>query len=199
MTGGTRWIGIGLLVVGGALLAVWALLQAPALPRPAATDPQPVIIQRPGSQASPAPPRLPPVRVEGTAIVTVDQQGRPQWDIRAEVVAVRGDARTVTMTSVEGTYFEAGEPSVSFAAPRGSFFMGSRNLTLEGGARARAVSGRALSADTVTWSLKAKQIEAAGNVVFHQEGMVVRADRLRADTALRNATLSGNIRVTVAE
>ena len=56
-----------------------------------------------------------------------------------------------------------------------------------------------MSADTVTWILKARQIEAKGNVVFRQERMVVRADRLLADTALRNATLSGNIRVTVAE
>jgi LPS export ABC transporter protein LptC len=199
MAGDRRWIGIGLVVVAAIVLTVWALLQTPAPSRLEGTSAPPAAAERPRPPASPTPGRLPPVRVEGTAIMTVDPQGRPQWDIRAEVVSVRGDTRTVAMTAVEGTFFEEGEPSVSFAAPRGAFFIASRNVTLEGGAHARAAGGRALSADTVTWIPKARQIEAQGNVVFRQDGMIVRADRLRADTALRNATLSGNIRVTVAE
>ena len=199
MAGGRRWIGGGLVVVAALVLIVWALLQTPAPLRRGVTGAQPAATERPHPPASPTPGRLPPVRVEGTAIITVDPQGRPQWDIRADTVAVHDDARTVAMTAVEGTFFEAGEPSVSFVAPRGAFYIASRNVTLEGGAHARAAGGRALSADTVTWILKARQIEAKGNVVFRQERMVVRADRLLADTALRNATLSGNIRVTVAE
>lgn len=198
MAGGRRWIGIGL-VVAALALVVWALLRTPEPANRAATGPQPPTTERPHPAASLTPGRLPPVRVEGTTITTVDPQGRPQWDIRADTVSVHGDAGRVTMTAVDGTFFEAGDPSVSFAAPRGAFFIASRNVTLEGGAHARAAGGRALSADTVTWMLKARQIEAKGNVVFRQDGMVVHADRLLADTALRNATLSGNIRVTVAE
>lgn len=199
MAGGRRWIGIGLAVVAVLVLVVWALLQTPAPLRRGVTDARPAATQRPHPPAGPVPGRLPPVRVEGTAIITVDPQGRKQWDIRAEAVSVHGDAGTVAMRAVDGTFFEAGEPSVSFVAPRGSFFIASRNVTLEGGAHARAAGGRALSADRVRWILKAGQIEAKGNVVFRQERMVVHADRLVADTALRNATLSGNVRVTVAE
>lgn len=199
MSGARRWIGIGLGIATALAAVVWLLLQTPAPVKPGGAEAQPAAppVRRP--EGGPTPARLPPIQVEGTAISTVDPQGRRQWDIRAETVSVRGDGRTVAMIAVEGTFFEAGEASVSFAAPRGTFFIASRNVTLEGRAHARAASGRTLSADAVAWNLKAGQIEATGNVVFRQEGMIVRADRMLSDTALQHVTLRGNIRVTVAE
>jgi LPS export ABC transporter protein LptC len=137
--------------------------------------------------------------VSGTTITTADPTGRPQWDIGAAAVVVDGAAGTVALTTVAGVFFEAGEPSVEFTAPRGTFFITSRNVALEGGVRARAANGRTLEADAVRWIPGNRQIEASGNVVLRQETLVVRADRLTADTALQHSRLRGNIRVTVVE
>jgi LPS export ABC transporter protein LptC len=189
---------IGLVVVLASVI-IWALLGAPspvgrggAGPRtPAAAPPQPT--------PRPTPTPIPPVRVKGTAISTVDPQGQPQWDLRAETVSVDGTAGTVALTVVKGAYFEAGAMTVQFTAPRGTFFIASRNVTLQGGVRAQAASGRTIEATMVKWTPKAKQIEAIGKVVLRQEGLVIRSDRLVADTALQHSKLSGNIRVTVVE
>jgi LPS export ABC transporter protein LptC len=194
---GRRWVLVGL-IVAIVPAVIWALLQSPAPPgRGEGSAP----IATPSPQPSPAPTAvvIPPVRVERSVISTVDPQGRQQWDIRADSVAVSGTAGTVALAAVSGVFFEGGEPQVEFAAPRGTFFIESRNVTLEGGVRARATTGRTLEAQTVRWIPAARQVEASGQVVLRQGKMVVRADRLVSDTALEQTRLSGNIRVTVVE
>lgn len=197
---GRRWLPMGLLLVVVAVpVVIWALLQAPETMRRGGGAPKagPSVGARPSPIPTPA--RIPPVRVEGTAISTVDASGRQQWDLRADAVAVDGVAGRVSLTAVVGTFFEAGVPSVTFSAPRGTFFIASRAVALEGGVRARAVSGRTLEAQRAKWTPGLRQIEATGNVVLRQGGMVMRADRLLSDTSLQHARLHGNIRVTVAE
>ncbi len=191
-----RWLVIGLVVVVVPVI-IWALLQTPT---PGRGGGDPVVVATPRPQPTPTPsPAIPPVRVAGTTITTVDPSGLPQWDLRAAAVVVDGTAGTVALTTVTGVFFEAGEPSVEFTAPRGTFFIASRNVALEGGVRARASTGRTLEADAVRWIPGNRQIEARGNVVLRQEALVVRADRLTSDTTLQHSRLRGNIRVTVVE
>jgi LPS export ABC transporter protein LptC len=195
---GRRWILIGLVIVIVPVV-IWALLQAPEPVRPAGPTPRASATRSPRPTATPGIASIPPVRVEGSVISTVDAQGRQQWDLRADTVSVDGPKGTVTLTAVTGTFFENGQPSVEFSAPRGTFYIASRNVTLEGGVRAKSVSGRTLEAQTATWTPGTRQVGASGHVVLRQPGMVVRADRLTADTSLQHTRLSGNIRVTVDE
>jgi LPS export ABC transporter protein LptC len=180
-------------------VVIWALLQVPAPARRDGSGPIPTVTPRPRPSPRPTPAGIPPVRVEGSAISTVDPQGLQQWDLRAETVAVDSAAGTVALTAVAGVFFEGGQPSVEFAAPRGTFYIATRDVTLEGGVKARAANGRTLEAVTVKWIPKTRRIEATGSVVLHQNGMIVRSDHLTSDTALQHAKLTGNIRVTVPE
>lgn len=197
MSGSGRWIAIGL-GIAVIPLVIWALLSAPEpAPGRPGSAPGPVASPTVRPSPSPRPARLPPIEVEGTAISTVDAAGRRQWDIRAESVAVDGASSTATLTAVEGTYFQAGEPAIAFAAPRGTFYVASRNVTLSGRVRARATSGQTLEADLVRWFPKTQQIEASGSVTLRQSGMIVHGDHLVADMSLQRTRMTGNIRVTV--
>jgi len=199
MSGSGRWIAIGL-GIAVIPLVIWALLSAPEpAPGRPGSAPGPVASPTARTSPSPRPARLPPIEVEGTAISTVDAAGRRQWDIRAESVAVDGASSTAALTAVEGTYFQAGEPAIVFSAPRGTFYVASRNVTLSGRVRARATSGQTLEADLVRWFPKTQQIEASGSVTLRQAGMIVQGDHLVADVSLQRTRMSGNIRVTVAQ
>lgn len=192
-----RWVAIGL-GIAVIPLVIWALLQAPDPVRPGSPL-GPAASPTPRPSPSPRAALLPPIEVEGTAISTVDAAGRRQWDIRAESVAVDGTSSTATLTAVEGTYFQAGEPAVVFSAPRGTFHVSSRNVTLSGRARARATSGHTLEADVIRWYPKTQQIEASGSVKLRQSGMIVQGDHLDADVSLQRTRMTGNIRVTVEQ
>jgi LPS export ABC transporter protein LptC len=196
---GRRWVAIGI-VLAVVPLIIWALLVSPVPQAPGPEPAAPVAPATPGPASTPPAGGIPPVQVDGSAISAVDAQGRPQWDIRAAAVSVDGAAGLVTLVQVDGTYFEAGRPSVRFAAPRGTFEIGTRNVTLDGGVRARAVtSGRTLEATRVRWTPGNRQIEATGNVVLTQPGVVARADRLLSDITLERTRLLGNVRVTATE
>lgn len=180
-----------------AALVIGTLLQAPA-PTPVGPGAGPgvaVPTPRPSPVATAG--RVPPVEVKRTAISTVDSEGRLQWEIRAETASVDSRSRTATLVQVEGTYFHDGEPAVTFAAPKGTFFVATRNMTLTDGVRARTSGGETLEAEVVRWDPGRAQIEATGSVVLRQGGMTVRADRLTTDTSLRLSSMSGNVRVTV--
>lgn len=193
------WIWIGLII--GVPLVIWALLRTPTPPGWRGAGTRSSVTATPSSQPSPraTPATIPPVHVERTAISTVDEQGRRQWDLRAEAVTVDGAAGTATLSRVEGVYFQAGEPAVTFRAPRGTLYIASRNVTLTGGVHVESTTGRTLQANVVRWLPKSQEIQATGAVVLRQPGMTVRADRLIADVALRRTRLTGNIRVTVTE
>jgi LPS export ABC transporter protein LptC len=199
MRGNRRWLGFGL-AAAVALLAVWALLRTPA-PGPQASAPS----GTPAARASvsptptPRPAKLPPVQVERTAIATVDAAGRPQWEMRAQTVALDGNAGVATLTNVSGTYFEAGVRSATIKAARGVLTIATRNVVLTGGVHAESVLGRTLDAQTVKWFPKAQQVEALGGVILRQRGMTVRADRMIADLSLERTQMSGNIKVTMHE
>jgi LPS export ABC transporter protein LptC len=199
MSGLRRWLGVGL-GAAAVLFAGWALLRNPA-PAPTATPPR--AAQTPGASASPTPTpkraKLPPVQVEGTAIATVDAAGRPQWEMRAQSVALDGNAGIATLTDVTGTYYAAGERSATIKAARGVLTIATRNVVLSGGVHAESVTGRTLDAQTVKWSPKAQEVEAIGGVVLRQRGMTVRADRMISDLSFQRTRLSGNIKVTMHE
>jgi LPS export ABC transporter protein LptC len=182
------------------VLLIRALLQAPMPVRRGGNPaPPPAVLPTSAPTARPTAARIPPVQVEHTAISTVDAQGRRQWDLRAEAVSVDGAAGTATLTNIEGTYFEAGQPSVRLRAASGSFTLATRNVTLTGGVHAESTTGRMLDAEIVKWFPRAQRIEAVGSVVLRQPGMIVHADHLTADITLQRTRLSGNIRVTVNE
>jgi LPS export ABC transporter protein LptC len=207
MSGGRQriWIGLGAaLVLALVLILLRAPVPVPAPQSPAGTMSAGGSPQGPGTRAAQPPaqaasPAIPPIRVDHTAVSTVDQEGRPQWDIRAATVSVDGTARTAELTGIEGVYYHEGLPSVTFAARRGTFHLATRDVTLSGGVRAQAASGRLLEAQTVQWSPRTGEIVASGDVVLRQEGMSVKADRLVADATLQRTRLSGNVRVTIAE
>lgn len=220
MSGRGRWIGLGLIVACVAA-AGWVFLRsaAPEPPLPSGApgvgaSPTPAAGTRAAGRAASPPPQagapsapapqppagqIPPVEVERTTVTTVDAQGRRQWELRADEVVVDGTSNTAVLTRVRGTYYQRGEPAISFSAARGTFYVLTRVVALAGGVRARAASGRTFEAQTVEWSPKTQQVTATGDVVLRQKGLTLRADRLTADTSLRRANLQGNIRVVVEE
>src|SRR3989304_702211 len=63
---------------------------------------------------------IPAAEIKGSSISSVDEQGRRQWELYAESVTVDSTAGTAGLTSVQGTYFQEGQPAISFTAPRGA-------------------------------------------------------------------------------
>ncbi len=199
MTSNRRWLAFAVAAVLG-LTAVWALLRTPTpAPQASATGAAQTSGRPITPTPAPTPARLPPLRVEQTAIATVDAAGRPQWDLRAQTVTVDGNAGVATLTNVTGTYFEAGKPSATIKAARGVFTIATRNVTLSGSVHVESVSGRTLDAETVKWFPKTQQAEAQGAVVLRQRGVTVRGDHLTSDLSLQRAKMSGNIKVTMHE
>jgi len=194
----SQWLLIGAVAAAIPLL-LWLLLRgpvreplaAPVLRRTAAT-PQPTLTPR-------GQPQIPPVEAEQTTITTADDKGRKQWEIHADVVVVDSASNTAQLTNVRGTYFQKGEAAVMFTAPRGIFYIQTRNVALVDGVHAAASSGRMIDARQVTWQMKTQLIEAVGSVVLRQKGLTVRADRVTTDLKLTTAKLEGNVRVDVAE
>ena len=201
MVGSGRWIGVGLTIAVVSVF-VWALLRNPdQMPGRGTATPALRVTATPGARVARTPRAgaIPAAEIKGSSISSVDEQGRRQWELYAESVTVDSTAGTAALTSVRGTYFQEGQPAISFTAPRGTFFINTRNVTLSGRVHARAASGYVLEADVVQWFAKTAQVEASGSVVLHQSGMTVHADRLTADVALKRTRLQGHIRVTVAE
>lgn len=201
MAGRWRVIGFGLIVAGMAAALGIYLTRTATEPERQGAAPVATVTPAPGPVPTPSPRagQIPAVEVEKTTVTTVDAQGRRQWELRADEVAVDGTSNTAVLKKVQGTYYQRGQPEIAFSAARGSFNIQTRVVVLSGGVRARAASGRAVEADNVEWSPKSQQVVATGAVVFRQKGLTLRADRLTADTSLRHANLVGNIRVVVEE
>lgn len=167
-------------------------------PSPPAASPTAVLTPAaaPGSSGSPS---LPPITVEESRIRGTDPAGGVQWELRAASLEVDADREEVRLERVEGTFLERGKTAVTFTAPRAIFQMKTRDIILSGGVRARAAGGRAVEAQQVQWAAARRLLIATGRVRLTQERMIVRADRLESDIALRRTRLTGHISVTIRE
>ncbi len=199
-------IGAGALAAALILAGLWYVGRgdpsAPARQRPAAPSPAGTAVPAPTLAAAPRPsgtPLLPAVTVEEGRIRGADPSGRVQWELRALTLQVDADRDEVRLTGVEGTFLEQGKPAVTFTAPLARFDMQTRNITLSGGVRARAGSGRSVDAQEIRYLASRRLLVATGGVRLTQERMVVRADRLESDVALRRTRLTGHITVTIRE
>ncbi|MGH2349878.1 MAG: LPS export ABC transporter periplasmic protein LptC, partial [bacterium] len=173
MAGRGRVIGVGL-IVAGIIVVVGAYLQMTTSEpsrQPAAPTALPAATPTPAPAPSPRAGQMPTVEVERTTVTAVDAQGRRQWELRADEVVVDGTSNTAVLTKVQGTYFQRGQPSISFSAARGTFNVATRVVALAGGVRARAASGRTVEADNVEWVPKTQQVIASGAVVLRQKGL----------------------------
>ena len=199
---------IAAIAVAALILAgVWVLMRGgpPAVRGPRGTPPPSPIVSRPAtstpaaiSRATSAP-ALPPITVEESRIRGADPSGQVQWELRALSLQVDADREEVRLTGVEGTFLEKGKPAVTFTAPRALFAMQTRDITLSGGVRARAGAGRSVEAQEVRYLAARRVLVASGGVRLTQERMIVRADRLESDVALRRTRLIGHITVTIRE
>jgi LPS export ABC transporter protein LptC len=167
---------------------------APSSPPPSPAAARPSAISR--ATATPA---LPSIRIEESRIRGADPAGRVQWELRATGLQVDADREEVRLTGVEGTFLEKGKPAVTFIAPRALFAMQTRDIILTGGVRARAGDDRSVEAREIRYLAARRVLIASGGVRLMQERMIVRADRLESDVALRRTRLTGHITVTIRE
>ncbi len=141
---------------------------------------------------------IPFVEVEGSRLAGVDPTGKKLWELRAKTVQIDRDKDTVTFTDVGGQLYQNGVPQFTFVAPRGVLFIASRDVELTGGVSGRA-NGRTLRAPQVRWDAAHQQLIATGGITLTDPRMVVSADKVVTDPALRRTTFTGNIRVRVTQ
>lgn len=169
---------------------------------PSSTAPAPA----PQAQPTPAPPPPAPaepdqpfLNIEGTQLSGSDPKGRRLWDLKATTLQVDRTKNIVTMINVSGQLFQNEKPALAFRAPKATFFAASKDVELSGGVFGRTPDGRTLQAPLVRWDARKAMFVASGGVTVTQPGMIIRADRLTSDAAMRRPTFSGNIRVQVTQ
>jgi len=176
-------------VVAGVRWWMSTIPTPPTRPAPAALAPQ-----RP--QAPEA--AIPYVEVEGSRLAGVDPTGRKLWELQAKSVQIDRDTDTVTFIDVGGQFYEKGAPKFMFRAARGVLQIASRNVHLTGGVSGRA-DGRTLQAPQVRYDAARGQLIASGGVTLTDPKMIVFADTVVTDPALRQTTFTGNIKVKVTQ
>ena len=180
------------------ILAVVAGLRR-TTPPSTATAPPPQAQPAPAPAPAPAEPDQPFLNIEGTQLSGSDARGRRLWDLKATSLQVDRTKNIVTMINVSGQLFENQKPALAFKAPTATFFAASRDVQLSGGVFGRTPDGRTLRAPVVRWDHRNAIFVASGGVTVTQPGMIIRADRLTSDAAMRRPKFTGNISVQVTQ
>ncbi len=188
-----------LLGLGGLIWFIRGGAPAGSSGSPAGASPPPSATPSPARTVPPGGTSLPPVSVEESRITGGDAAGRLQWDLRAATLETDAARQEVRLQRVEGKFYERGALVLTVAAAGAVFSTKTQDVTLSGGVRARAAGDRLLAAERVQWLAARRLLVATGNVRLTQDRIMVRADRLESDIALRKTKLSGNIRVMVRE
>jgi LPS export ABC transporter protein LptC len=172
-------------------VAIWCCLSAFGLP--------PAVPSAPGLIPALAAetPFSPFVDIQGTHLAGADDAGRRQWELQAESVQLDKDRSMVVLTGVEGWLYHNGKQQVHLVAPRATYASKSNTVELAGGVVGTVVDGRRLEAETILW-VAGSRLTARGRIVLVQPGLTVRADSVRADSALEQVTFEGHVAIVVA-
>jgi len=169
------------IAAGGIAVAVWCGVSAFGL------DP---------ARAAGAP-FSPFVDIQGTHLAGADDAGRLQWELQAQSVQLDKDRSIAVLTGVTGWLYHAGKQQVHLVAPRATYASKSNTVELAGGVVGTVVDGRKLEAETIEW-VAGSRLTARGHIVLVQPGLTVRADSVRADSALAQVIFEGHVAIVVA-
>ncbi len=142
-------------------------------------------------------PFSPFVDIQGTHLAGADDAGRLQWELQAQSVQLDKDRSMVVLTGVSGWLYHGGKQQVHLVAPRATYASKSNTVELAGGVVGTVVDGRKLEADTIQW-VAGSRLTARGRILLVQPGLTVRADSVRADSALEQVTFEGHVAIVVA-
>lgn len=175
----------------GIVVAIWCCVSAFGLflaaPRGSALVP-----------ALAAEPPFPPfVDIQGTHLAGADAAGRLQWELQAQSVQLDKDRSIVLLTGVTGWLYHSGKQQVHLVAPRATYASKSNTVELAGGVVGTVVDGRKLEAETIEW-VAGSRLMARGRIVLVQPGLTIRADSVRADSALAQVIFEGHVAIVIA-
>ena len=142
-------------------------------------------------------PFAPFVDIKGTRLAGSDDAGRLQWELQAQSVQLDKNRSIVVLTGVTGWLYHNGKQQVHLVAPRATYASKSNTVELAGGVVGAVVDGRRLEAETIEW-IAGSRLIARGRIVLVQLGLTVRADSVRADSALEQVTFDGHVAIFVA-
>lgn len=142
-------------------------------------------------------PFSPFVDIQGTHLAGADDAGRRQWELQAQSVTLDKDRSMVVLIGVTGWLYHNGKQQVHLVAPRATYASKSNTVELSGGVVGTVVDGRKLEAETVQW-VAGSRLTARGRILLVQPGLTVRADSVRADSALQQVTFEGHVAIVVA-
>ena len=142
-------------------------------------------------------PFSPFVDIQGTHLAGADDAGRLQWELQAQSVQLDKDRSMVVLIGVTGWLYHSGKQQVHLVAPRATYASKSNTVELAGGVVGTVVDGRRLEAETIQW-VAGSRLMARGRIVLVQPGLTVRADSVRADSALEQVTFEGHVAIVVA-
>ena len=129
-------------------------------------------------------------------IVLRDPKGERAWVGTADRVRWSAQEAIIELTNVRCTFFEQGRRVLQASAPRARVNQENGRVVLSGGVRgASEVEDAQFEADEVEWDIATRRLVATGHITFVRgDWRVTGGERLEADTALRDAEMTGQMR-----
>ncbi|MGA7955370.1 MAG: LPS export ABC transporter periplasmic protein LptC [Gloeobacterales cyanobacterium] len=123
----------------------------------------------------------------------------PLWEIKAKRAEYSKDRKIAQITSLEGTFFDAGKKALRVKAPTGEIRTDERTILLKGGVQGLSLErGTTLNADQIRWTPEKKIVTAEGSVVLFdpKQQVEVTGKRMVGDIAIKSVTLNGGVTAT---
>lgn len=130
-------------------------------------------------------------------LVGTDGQGHMRWQILADDMVLGQSQRTVALSQVRATFFNADGTHMRVTGAHGAYDTRTREITVTGEVHGVTSSGRELFADTVYYSPTVRQVEGRGHVRVVQERVIMYADSMVSDLALGQTRFFGNVHMTL--
>lgn len=117
---------------------------------------------------------------------TVTEDQHKKWTLKVKKAHYFKDQSGANLETVWGEFYdEKGNPVATFNAPRGKFLNTNKSVILQGGVLAQATDKDrgSLTADEMTWTSQAKQVDATGHIKLYM------GDKLQATAKICRFTL----------
>ncbi len=166
---------------------------SPPASAPPALDPAPEL----GPSAEPEPGTPPLAEIRQGDLEGIDETGRQQWRIVADVVTVVHDKNAVLMRNVRATLYERNGGTIIVTGVRGRFDTKTHEVEIEGNVHGTSSTGRELFADRLHWMPRRGRVTGIGHIRLVQERVVMYADRMTSDTTLGQTQFFGHVHASV--
>lgn len=134
------------------------------------------------------------ITYEGNAL-SAEKDGRKQWELVAEHIAIDVDTQNAEMRKITGKFYGEDNRVVTLTSDHGTYNQTTKDIAVDGNVKVVNTDGAELTCQKLSWVAEKEMLVAEGEARVKKEDMRANGDRIESTDGFNHIKIIGSAHI----